>query len=112
MTEANIHGADKRPQWYKEYSFRDFFQLEDLSPKSINDLFERFAKEPELLLKYHHLKRNMADPSLAKECDHNCLKKDLCDLAVTTYKNQKKCKELLAIYDETVLKKKRRRTPR
>ncbi|KAL5285332.1 hypothetical protein ACFFRR_007199 [Megaselia abdita] len=112
LTEANIHGADKRPQWYKEYSFKEAFGVQDLSPKSIDELFERFARDPELLMKYHNFKKGMSDPGLAMPCGHNCLKNDLCNLAVTTFKNQKRCKELLAIYDATVLNMKRRRTPK
>lgn len=111
LTEANIHGKEQRPRWFKEYSFRDEFGIKDLSPKSVDDLFERFARDPELLRKYHDFKKGRSDPGLETPCDHACLKNDLCNLAVTTFKNQKRCKELLAIYDASTVQI-RRRTPK
>lgn len=37
LTEANLN-PDKTPIWFKEYSFRDAFGVNDLKPKTLSDL--------------------------------------------------------------------------
>lgn len=37
LTEAN-HAPDRPPRWFKEYSFKEFYDVPDLSPDTLNDL--------------------------------------------------------------------------
>lgn len=38
LTEANAD-SEKPPRWFKEYSFREAYDVKDLSPASMHDLF-------------------------------------------------------------------------
>lgn len=49
LTEANLN-PDKPPRWFKEYSFKSRFELEDLSLESLDQLLKKFASNSEQLL--------------------------------------------------------------
>lgn len=44
MTNANLHPY-REPQWNYLYSFRDFWNLPDMSPKSMNALMEHWSTD-------------------------------------------------------------------
>lgn len=44
LTDANLHPY-QMPNWYKSYSFKNYWNLKDLSPKSFNDLVERLVAD-------------------------------------------------------------------
>lgn len=44
LTDANAHPY-QTPNWYKSYSFKDYWNLKDLSPASVNGLVERLVAD-------------------------------------------------------------------
>lgn len=93
MTEANLNPSDS-PKWFKEYSFKDAFDLHDLSPKSLAKMLENWKKDTAQLTKvitidgldfpvtfslvnscfqYWEYKVKHSDFFLAKGCDAKCL---------------------------------------
>lgn len=54
LTNANLHPY-RDPQWNYLYSFKDFWGLPDLSPKSMNSLLERWTKDQTGLTRVSYL---------------------------------------------------------
>lgn len=50
LTEANSH-PDDSPKWFKEYSFKDAFDLPDLRPKTIGEMLQRWKGDTDQLKK-------------------------------------------------------------
>lgn len=48
LTEANLH-PDRPPKWFKSHSFKEAYNLNDLSPDSLDGLVMRLAKDRDLL---------------------------------------------------------------
>lgn len=48
LTEAN-QNPTRNPLWYKQYSFKEAFGLQDLSPSSLDALMYKFATNRELI---------------------------------------------------------------
>lgn len=92
MTLANIE--DNVPEWFKLYSFQKEYKLKDLSPKSLNGLVERMARNISLLQRYWQLKGKLGDAYLAQKCDDKCLQSHLCDIVTTEFGDDSKCKNL------------------
>lgn len=97
VTEAN-ETPEKSPIWRKLYSFRETYDLEDLSPASLNQLVYRFAEDKTLLKTYWEYRRRLADPILKQGCDNDCLFTFLCRIVENIFNDLKKCDELREIY--------------
>lgn len=52
LTLANENGS-QRPQWYKSYSFKEEYDLPDLSYDSLGTWFSRLERSEELLNRYY-----------------------------------------------------------
>lgn len=52
LTEANFT-PEKRPKWYKSYSFKDQYGLTDLSKESLRDFVKELAKGGPKAQAYH-----------------------------------------------------------
>lgn len=50
LTEANLNPSES-PKWFKEYSFKDAFNLSDLSPKSLGEMLENWKNDTAQLTK-------------------------------------------------------------
>lgn len=51
LTEAN-QSPDSPLKWFKEYSFKELYELEDLSPDALNDMVtDKWMKQNSLLTK-------------------------------------------------------------
>ncbi|XP_058823057.1 sphingomyelin phosphodiesterase 1-like [Topomyia yanbarensis] len=103
LTEANQH-PDRNPLWTKEYSFKEQFNLADLSPVSLDGLLQKFAHTEAELLQFWKLKQKQADPMLASGCDRVCLRETLCTIVRTEYGDDAACSRLLAARSHTDLK--------
>uniref|UniRef100_A0A1Q3G345 Sphingomyelin phosphodiesterase n=1 Tax=Culex tarsalis TaxID=7177 RepID=A0A1Q3G345_CULTA len=95
LTEANLT-PDQPPRWFKEYSFREHYNLTDLSPRSLDQLLQRMASSDDTLFDYWRLKQKNADPMLAKGCDEDCLRETLCAVVRTEYGDDAVCDRLVA----------------
>ncbi|XP_037949873.1 sphingomyelin phosphodiesterase 1-like [Teleopsis dalmanni] len=93
LTEANIHGKEIRPVWFKEYTFSSEFTKE-LCPDCIDKLLDQMAEKPELLRKFWRFKMTSADPRIAAGCNRNCLMSTICRLATTVNDQKTRCDEL------------------
>lgn len=51
VTEANLF-PDQNPNWFKLYSFKDAYEMENLKPSSFAGLLNRMTSSYELMDKY------------------------------------------------------------
>ncbi|XP_058823032.1 sphingomyelin phosphodiesterase-like [Topomyia yanbarensis] len=94
LTEANQHPT-RKPNWFKEYTFKANYGLNDLSPNSLDGLVHKLANSESDLLQYWQLKQKSADPLLTEGCDQNCLRSALCAIVRTEYGDDAACERLL-----------------
>jgi hypothetical protein len=95
LTEANQH-PNRSPNWFKLYSFREHFGLEDLSFATMNKLMKAFGHLDESLMKYWRIKQKTSDPIMERGCDQKCLRRTLCDITRTEFDDDSKCEQLLS----------------
>ncbi|KAG4072908.1 hypothetical protein HA402_006588 [Bradysia odoriphaga] len=84
LTEANLN-ASSSPNWFREYSFIDAYNVADLSPASLDELMTSFATDPDLISLYWMHKVKMGDPSLEEGCENECLLKHLTEIVTTEF---------------------------
>lgn len=84
LTEANLN-ATISPNWFREYTFTDAYNVTDLSPASLDELMTTFALQPELISTYWMYKVKMGDPSLEDGCEYECLAKHLSEIVTTEF---------------------------
>nr|XP_022899979.1 sphingomyelin phosphodiesterase-like [Onthophagus taurus] len=95
LTEANLT-PNLSPNWFKQYSFKEAFGLDNASPKSVKNLMYKMAQNHDLLqIEYRHRYRE-ADSRGA--CDENCMKNNLCDMTKNEYGDDYACQELLSTW--------------
>jgi sphingomyelin phosphodiesterase len=96
LTEANLNPGQS-PRWFKQYSFKEDFGLQDLTPASVDQLVYSMAKNKNRLNQFWTYKVKGGDPSLAQGCDKDCQKTTLCEIVVTDFADRRKCEELVSI---------------
>ncbi|XP_044598927.1 sphingomyelin phosphodiesterase-like [Cotesia glomerata] len=94
LTEANENFL-KRPNWFKSYSFKEAYNLEDLSKNSLNQLVNKMIKYSSILQTYHKNFFKHAAPSLKNECDNDCLKEYICRIVRSSSDDKSECNNLL-----------------
>lgn len=77
LTLANLT-PQKEPNWFKAYSFKDEFNVSDLSPASLIDLVYNFINDQNLATKYWQQKMKQGDPKLRRGCNEHCLRSHIC----------------------------------
>lgn len=98
LTDANL--PNSKPHWQKMYSFKEEYGLDDLSPRSLDQLVTRFAKDKNLLTKYWQYRFKLADPTVEKGCDKKCLLNNLCTIVTNQVFDNRKCNELKKIFNK------------
>ncbi|XP_049286981.1 sphingomyelin phosphodiesterase 1-like [Anopheles funestus] len=93
LTEANLT-PDRRPSWYRMYSFKNHYQLQDLSVNSLQRLVQQFAQSEAQLQRYWQTKQKYSDPLLQEGCTGTCLRNALCAIVRTEHDDEQAC-ELL-----------------
>ncbi|KAG4074682.1 hypothetical protein HA402_004553 [Bradysia odoriphaga] len=64
VTEAN-QSPDNPPKWFKEYSFKEFYEVPDLSPVSLSDMLaDKWMKEASLMTRFWQNKVKHSDVHL------------------------------------------------
>lgn len=81
LEKAN-RNSSQVPIW-TSYSFKEKYELADLSPWSLDKLIRRFSSQPKWLKKYRHHYYKGAGPSLAATCDAICYKQLIWEIATT-----------------------------
>ncbi|XP_043471211.1 sphingomyelin phosphodiesterase 1-like [Leptopilina heterotoma] len=90
LTAAN-ETPDRRPDWFKLYSFKEEYNLSDTSPNSLNNWLVEMSKDDKAILKYHRNFVKYADPALKENCNSKCLKKQFCSIVTSQVNNKKEC---------------------
>lgn len=88
------------PRWFKEYNFREAYNVSDLSPAGLNELLNEFAMKSDKLQLYwkHKIKSN--DPHLKQDCDRNCRVNELCLPVYTEHSARSvRCEQLTKILE-------------
>ncbi|XP_055522496.1 sphingomyelin phosphodiesterase 1-like [Wyeomyia smithii] len=95
LTDANRF-PDRRPEWYKVYSFADAFGMHNLSPAEVDTVVKRFGTPAgrSELRKYWEFTMKMGDLTLAAGCDDDCLLNVLCRAVLSELNDDVKCDEL------------------
>lgn len=82
LTLANEY-PELGPSWFKSYSFKEEYNLNELSYDSLNDWLNVIRKNETVLRQYHKHFITHADPALQVPCDQKCLNKLTCQMIVT-----------------------------
>ncbi|EGI64819.1 Sphingomyelin phosphodiesterase [Acromyrmex echinatior] len=90
LTLANIN-SDQRPLWYKSYSFKEEYELSDLTYDSLQAWLFKLLNDEKLLNRYYRNYFKQAEPSLTKECDAKCMRVFICDVIVNLGDHKIKC---------------------
>ncbi|XP_035778474.1 sphingomyelin phosphodiesterase 1-like [Anopheles albimanus] len=93
LTSAN-EAPDRRPEWFRAYSFKEYYQLPDLSLDSLGWLVQRFAQSEEQLASYWRAKQKWADPLMQEGCTGTCLREALCAIVRTEHDDNRICEAL------------------
>jgi sphingomyelin phosphodiesterase len=94
VTEANLNEATA-PVWRLHYRFREFFNLPDLSPASLdNFVTNTMSRSRSALTSYREFRHSAADPVMNAACDDNCLRSALCQITVNEFNERRKCNEI------------------
>lgn len=104
LTQANERPA-ANPEWFREYAFREAFDVADLAPATLDALLTRLSGDAALLQRYWQYKVKLGDPSLARGCDNECLADELCALAstqATPDARNARCQQLMSAFWQTV----------
>lgn len=95
---------DNPPKWFKEYSFKDFYEVTDLSPDTLNIMLTNkwmkqeslmtkvsyqyvrdikiFESEIDEIFQFWQKKVKQSDAQLAKGCDDKCRYKTFCQIVM------------------------------
>lgn len=90
LNAANLN-PDQRPSWYKSYSFKEEYNLEDLSSKSLHGLFLDATRDDNLRTTYYNHFVKHAQPYLESKCNSTCKQQYLCRTIASSYP----CNEIL-----------------
>uniref|UniRef100_A0AAG5DFR1 Sphingomyelin phosphodiesterase n=1 Tax=Anopheles atroparvus TaxID=41427 RepID=A0AAG5DFR1_ANOAO len=93
LTAAN-QTPDQKPSWYKLYSFKQYYELQDLSLTSLDSLVRRLARSEEQLARYWRAKQKYSDPLLQEGCTGTCLRDALCAVVRTEHDDNNACQRL------------------
>lgn len=99
LTKANLN-LDIGPEWFKLYSFKEQFNLQNLSLSSLDNLMHRFAKDSNILHTYWELKMKKGDPIIHLGCDRKCLTHTMCDIVVNETGDNKKCHYFTTLFSK------------
>ncbi|XP_070163189.1 sphingomyelin phosphodiesterase [Polyergus mexicanus] len=88
LTLANENAA-QRPLWYKSYSFKEEYDIPDLSYNSLHNMLSKLAHDEDLLSRYYRNFFKRAEPSLKNECNMVCMTTYICRI-ITSLEDQAK----------------------
>lgn len=91
LSAANLY-PNERPSWYKSYSFKEEYDLEDLSVESLNGFLVNASRSDSVLNTYYNHFFKHAQPRLKSECTSSCKEQYLCRAVASTLHN---CKNIL-----------------
>ncbi|CAG9854053.1 unnamed protein product [Phyllotreta striolata] len=99
LTLANLN-RDKKPQWYKLYSFKDAYGVNSLDATEISKLVYKMTKNHQLIDQYYRFKFRNSDAALKEGCDDDCKKDLLCTMVKTEFADDVVCDKVKKLYDQ------------
>ncbi|XP_071578444.1 sphingomyelin phosphodiesterase 1 [Temnothorax nylanderi] len=96
LTLANLQ-PDKRPSWFKSYSFKEEYGIPDLSYDSLQAWLPKLAINDSQLDRYYRNFYKRAEPSLRKECDTKCKRLYICRMIASLGNRKTVCKRDLGM---------------
>ncbi|KAF2893416.1 hypothetical protein ILUMI_12760 [Ignelater luminosus] len=100
VTAANLT-PHISPSWYKLYSFKHTYGVNNLSPQELAALTVRMARTPYLTNLYFRYKYREADTTLAKGCNNECQINNLCTMVTSHPEQTLHCEILTEIYNSS-----------
>lgn len=70
--EAANENPTQQPQWYRSYSFKNEYNLTDLSLNSLNEWLVEMKNNEDMLNRYYKNFFKHASPALERNCDLKC----------------------------------------
>ncbi|XP_046645796.1 sphingomyelin phosphodiesterase-like [Daphnia pulicaria] len=91
LTDANQKGSEVDPVWYELYQAKQEYNLTDLTPQSMDELFQRMKADDALFQLYYKNYYKNADEAVAEGCNNRCKSNMLCRIVTTDIADQSKC---------------------
>ncbi|XP_066150023.1 sphingomyelin phosphodiesterase 1-like [Euwallacea fornicatus] len=93
LTDANLD-SETSPNWYQLYSFKDAYELPDLTFKSLSNLYAQMNSndsDNSLVKKYYKYRYRNSDVFKEEDCDSQCKKKLVCMIAARESRESMLC---------------------
>ncbi|KAK4010699.1 sphingomyelin phosphodiesterase [Daphnia magna] len=94
LTEANQRGSEAAPVWSELYQAKQEYGLTDLTPQSMDMLFQRMLTDDALFQLYFKNHHKNADEVVAEGCTNRCKSNLLCRIVTTDIADQSKCENI------------------
>ncbi|XP_071451895.1 sphingomyelin phosphodiesterase-like [Hetaerina americana] len=95
LTAASHQPATQKPDWFKLYTFREAFGVDNITTSSIHELTHKMLDNEDLLKTYFRYYVSEGDPFLAQGCDEKCLKGLLCEIVTSQPNDPTQCNQLV-----------------
>ncbi|XP_046446656.1 sphingomyelin phosphodiesterase-like [Daphnia pulex] len=94
LTDSNLKGSEVDPVWFELYQAKQEYGLDDLSPQSMDTLFQRMVTDDALFQLYFKNYHKNADQVVAEGCTGRCRSNMLCRIVTTDIADQSKCDQI------------------
>lgn len=94
LTEANLNPGSN-PQWLKQFSFKEYFKVPDLSLTTLDQLLVDMSLDRTAANQYFQQKFKAGDPTLKAGCEDECLRRHICDITMNEVGDNRRCQELM-----------------
>jgi len=74
----SLNVNDVEPAWKYDHELTELYQLKDLSPRSFEDLSNRFLESEDLSMLYHNTKSAGGTEARVDSCDMDCRIETYC----------------------------------
>ncbi|XP_072939936.1 uncharacterized protein [Epargyreus clarus] len=97
LTEANLT-PNRKPHWFQLYDIRNSFNLQDLSPESMDRLVLSMVTNNKPLLDLYSAFYSKLSDNRWPFCNNECKLNNLCKTVVTVLWERQKCQELRDLF--------------
>ncbi|XP_070500974.1 sphingomyelin phosphodiesterase-like [Chironomus tepperi] len=94
LNEANMNPATS-PVWQRLYRFTEHFGIGNTSPATLDNFVSNIlSRSRQMLTDYYGFRQSNSPFILARGCDDNCLRNNLCRITNNEVNDQRKCDEI------------------
>ncbi|XP_041971313.1 sphingomyelin phosphodiesterase-like [Aricia agestis] len=97
LTEANLT-PNRSPHWFQLYDFKNSFELQDLSPSSMNALVNSMVTDKKYLLDLYSAYYFKISDASWPWCNEQCKVDNLCKSVVTVLWERQRCEQLHSLF--------------